>query len=97
MITYKMNYPVLPTAQLSTMPWNRIKGIMKAVRASISGYEKRHGVITCECCIPPERLDTSMYDTWEQRNAAVTAHLIPHREYFSTLKVIAGKLPHDDK
>lgn len=89
-------YPILTQEQVSKLPWNRLKNIMKAVRAVISHIDRRHGCYYCEAC-NEVHLEKDMYKTWEERDKMVEQILAPKKQYFQMLKDCAAKLPHQPK
>ena len=94
MITHP--YPVVTQEQASKLPWNRLKNIMKSVRAVISHVDRRHGCYYCEAC-NEVHLEDDMYKTWAARDAAAEKIMAPMKEYFQMLKDCANKLPHQPK
>lgn len=89
-------YPVLTSEQVSKLPWNRLKNIMKSVRAVIDDISRRFGYNYCGTCDPPCHLDDE-FETKEERDLALEKVLEPHRQYFNMLKEASKLLPHEKK
>lgn len=81
----------LSDEQVEKLPWNRLKNIMKSVRAVISSIEHYHGQYYCS----DAHIDKSLYKHKEDRDIAVEQILQPLNDYFATLKLAASKLPHE--
>ena len=95
-VEVEVRYPVLTEAQIAKLPWNRLKNIMKPVRAVISSVEKYWGW-TKSGYFDPDWVISPEFETREQRDAEVAIMLAPQYEYFNMLKKYAALLPHEPK
>ena len=95
MKTLPPTYPQLTSAQITKLPWNRVKNIMNSVRAVISDIEHNHGYVNDIDDLLIDRELTEQYATVEQRQFAVEQITRPIKAYFDVLKARAADLPHE--
>lgn len=95
----EITYPVLTDVQLAKLPWNRLKNIMKMVRAVISSVEHYWGYDVMGRHYPasPVCILQDRFETWEERRNEAEKLLKPQYEYFNMLKKFAALLPHEPK
>jgi uncharacterized protein (DUF885 family) len=82
------NFTQLSDEQINKLSWNRLKNIMKPIRALISSINSNHGVTMFI-------LDERFNDDRDARDREVKQILQPLNEYFAKLKLAASKLPHE--